>query len=121
VWSCRPRTTRGTFFIARRIGLPYPYCDGSPLFFILDVPISFFDIVSIAPAALRNTKAKQNEMPKPRRSQTEENPRVSMIYELVYGLQAGFDASFDTGQGQVSRVGLPDEPINSFKVKVMKP
>jgi hypothetical protein len=67
---------RGTFFIGRRIGFPYPYFDESPLFLILDAPISFLEIVSTVPAVARNTKAKQKEMPKPRKSQTEENPRV---------------------------------------------
>jgi hypothetical protein len=102
------------------MGFPYPYFDESPLFLILDAPISFLESASTVPAAARNAEAKQKEMPRPRKSQTEENPMVSIMYELVYGLQAGFDGLFDTGQGQVPRVGLPGEPINSFNVKVMK-
>ena len=107
--------------MGRHIGFPYPELEESPIFLILETLTSFLETTSAIPATAKNMKAKQKDIPKPRRSHFEEKPRIWMIYALVYCLHAGFVGSFDVGQGQDPWVGLPAEPTNSFRVKVMKP
>jgi hypothetical protein len=91
------------------------------VFLSLETVVSLLEIARTEPAASRKTNGKEKEIPRPSKSQSEENPRVWIIYELVYSLQAGSAGLFDTGQGQDPLVGLPAEPVNSFSVNVMKP
>jgi hypothetical protein len=107
--------------VARRIGFPYPYLDESPVFLILETLMSSGKIAKMIPDKAKNTKAKQKEIPKPRKSHAGENPRVWIMYELVYSLHSGFIGSLGTGQGHSPPVGLAAEPTNSFNVKVIKP
>ncbi len=91
------------------------------MFLSLKTLVFLFETAKTEPAASRKTNGKQKEIPRPRKSESEENPRIWIMYELVYSLQAGSAGLFDMGQGQDPLVGLPAEPVNSFSVNVMKP